>query len=313
MEISAECVNDVVVLLGQMKQMNMPDLLDQRISRHQREEGLSWGWVLCIWLAYAVSQGDHRKLSVRDWIRQTHETLELVTGLEIRELDFTDDRLTIALRHLSEDEWWNQIEQDLARSLVRIYNLPQETLRADATTVSGYREGAEDSLWQFGHSKDDPTLRQVKVMMSVLDPLGLPIAMDVLAGQNADDGLYIPVLSRTLAYLPGKGKLVVGDCKLSALATRAYLQAQGQLYLTPLSQVGEVAKQMASWIEAGVALGKSANTVVVEDEEGTHEIARGYEFTRWCTSGEQSWEERVLVVQSLAWALAEPTPFGKTA
>ncbi len=78
--MSAECVNDGVVLLGQMKQMNMPDLLDQRLRRHQREEGLSWGWVLCIWLAYAVSQGDHRKLSVRDWMRQTHETLELVTG-----------------------------------------------------------------------------------------------------------------------------------------------------------------------------------------------------------------------------------------
>jgi transposase len=151
MEIEAENVNDVVVLLGWMKQMNLPDVLDQCIRRHGGEEGLSWGWVLSIWLAYVVSQGDHRKLAVRDWIRQTRETLELATGLEIRELDFTDDRLTIALRHLSGDEGWNHIEQDLGRSLIRIYNLPQETLRADATTVSGYREGGEDSLWQFGH------------------------------------------------------------------------------------------------------------------------------------------------------------------
>ncbi len=150
MEIEAENVNDVVVLLGWMKQMNLPDLLDQHIRRHQREEGLSWGWVLSIWLAYVVSQGDHRKLSVRDWVRQSHQTLELTTGLEIRELDFTDDRLTIALRHLSEDERWNQIEQDLGGSLIRVYNLPQKTLRADATTVSGYREGGEKSLWQFG-------------------------------------------------------------------------------------------------------------------------------------------------------------------
>ena len=221
MEIGAENVNDVVVLLGWMKQMNLPALLDQHIKRHGNEEGLSWGWVISIWLAYVVSQADHRKLSVRDWIRQTRETLTLTTGLNIHELDFTDDRLTIAWRHLSEDERWNQIEQDLGRSLIRIYDLPQQTLRADATTVSGYREGAEGSLWQFGHSKDDPTLRQVKMMMAALDPLGLPIAMDIVAGQNAEDGLYIPVLSRTLSCFPGKGKLVVGDCKLSALAIRA--------------------------------------------------------------------------------------------
>jgi transposase len=304
MEIDAECVGDVVVLVEQMKQMNLPDLLDQHIRRHQREEGLSWGWVLSIWLAYTVSQGDHRKLTVREWVRQTRETLTFTTGREIRELDFTDDRLTIALRHLSNDERWNQIEQDLGRSLIRVYDLPQETLRVDATTVSGYREGGEDSLWQFGHSKDDPTLRQVKVMMAALDPLGLPIATDIVAGQHSDDGLYVPALSRTLSCLQGKGKLVVGDCKMSATATRAYLQGEEQYYLTPLSQVGEVAKQMPSWIETGVALGERASKVLIVDEEKTEEIARGYELKRWCTYEKQHWEERVLVVQSLAWARA---------
>jgi len=306
MEIEAENVNDVVALLGWMKQMNLPNLLDQHIRRHQREEGLSWGWVISIWLAYVVSQGDHRKLSVRDWVRQTHQTLELTTGVEIRELDFTDDRLTIALRHLSGDEWWNRIEQDLGGSLIRVYNLPQKTLRADATTVSGYREGGEKSLWQFGHSKDDPTLRQVKMMMAALDPLGLPIAMDIVPGQNADDGLYLPVLKRALSCLQGKGKLVVGDSKMSAAAIRAYLQAQRQYYLTPLAQVGEVAKQMPRWIEEGIALGESGTKVLVTDEEGTQqEIAWGYELKRDCSWEEQMWEERILIVKSLAWAQAQ--------
>ncbi len=34
-------------------------------------------------------------------------------------------------------------------------------MRLDATTVSGYHAGGEDSLFQFGYSKDDPTLKQV--------------------------------------------------------------------------------------------------------------------------------------------------------
>jgi transposase len=305
MEISAECIDDVVFLLGKMKQMNLADLLDGHIKRHQCEEGLSWGWVICIWLAYVVSQGDHRKLTVRDWIRQTRETLALATGLEVRELDFTDDRLTIALRHLSQDEWWNAIEQDLGRSLIRVYNLAQETVRVDATTVSGYREGGPDSLWQFGHSKDDPTLRQVKLMMATLDPLGLPAALEIAAGQHADDGLYIPVLSRVLSYFPEKGKLVVGDCKISAVAIRAYLQVKGQFYLAPLAHVGEVAKQMDSWIATGVAMGAKATKVMIGEGEETEEIAQGYELKRQCSDAGQIWEERVLVVKSYAWALAQ--------
>jgi transposase len=305
MEINAECMSDVVLLLGQMKQMGLPELLDERIRRHPRVKGLSWGWVISIWLAYIVSRGDHRKLTVQDWVKGMRETLEQATGLEIREADFTDDRLTIVLHHLSGDELWNQIERDLAQHLIRVYDLPQETVRVDATTVSGYREGGEDSVWQFGHSKDNPNLRQIKVMMSALDPLSFPLALQQVSGQHADDGLYIPILEQTFRYLQRKGLLVVGDCKMSAVAIRAYLQDAGQYYLTPLSQVGEVASQMAAWIEAGVVLGADTIKVLVRDEKGTHEIARGYEVKRSCTHEGQTWEERVLIVQSYAYAEAQ--------
>jgi transposase len=305
MEMGAECMSDVVLLLGQMKQMSLPDLLDHRISKYQREQRVSLGWVICIWLAYIMSKGDHRKVSVQDWVRGMRETLKQATGLEIREADFTDDRLTLALQHLSGDELWNQIEQDLSQHLIRVYDLPQETVRVDATTVSGYREGGEGSLWQFGHSKDNPNLRQIKMMMSVLDPLGFPTALQLVPGQHADDGLYIPILEQTFRYLQRKGLLVVGDCKMSALAIRAYIQAAGDYYLTPLSQVGEVASQMASWIETGVVKGEDLSKVLVCDEEGTHEIARGYEVKRFCTHEEQTWEERVLIVRSFAFAEAQ--------
>lgn len=305
MEMSAECMSDVVILLEQMKQMSLPDLLDHRIVKYQREQRVSLGWVICIWLAYIMSKGDHRKVTMQDWVRGMRETLKQVTGLEIRETDFTDDRLTIALQYLSGDELWNQIERDLGQHLIRVYDLPQETVRVDATTVSGYREGGEGSIWQFGHSKDNPNLRQIKMMMSVLDPLGFPTALQLVPGQHADDGLYIPILEQTFRYLQRKGLLVVGDCKMSATAIRAYIQAAGDYYLTPLSQVGEVASQMQAWIEAGVAKGEDLSKVLVCDEEGTYEIARGYEMKRFCTYAGQNWEERVLIVQSHAYTEAQ--------
>jgi transposase len=42
---------------------------------------------------------------------------------------------------------------------------------------------------QFGHSKDDPTLRQLKVGLATLDPLGWVVARSVVAGDRADDPL----------------------------------------------------------------------------------------------------------------------------
>src|SRR5437879_5845288 len=134
----------------------------------------------------------------------------------------------------------------------RVYALEEQPIRVDATTVSGYREGGEDSLWQFGPSRDDPTLRQIKAMMATLDPLGLPLALEVVSGEQADDRLYVPTIDRVLACLGRTGLLFVGDSKMSALATRAHLQGHGQYYLTPLALVGETAQQMPGWIQAGV-------------------------------------------------------------
>ena len=44
---------------------------------------------------------------------------------------------------------------------------------------------SEDGLFQFGYSKDRrPDLPQLKVMLSALDPLGLPVATQIVLGQR---------------------------------------------------------------------------------------------------------------------------------
>jgi len=300
LSITTERIDDFVVLLRLMHQMELPGILDRHLPRHWLQQGLSWGWTASIWLAHIVSQGDHRKLTVRDWVRQAHSTLEQVTGLDIRETDFTDDRLTIVLRHLSDATRWQAIEQELGEHLVRVYELEEQPIRVDATTVSGYRDGGEDSLWQFGHSKDDPTLRQIKAMMATLDPLGLPLALEVVSGEQADDRLYIPMIDRVLRCLGRTGLLFVGDSKMSALATRAHLVAHEQYYLTPLALVGETAQQMPHWIETGVAQGHALTEVQSDDEQQV--LAQGYEVSRACVCEGLTWQERVLVVRSHAYA-----------
>src|SRR3990172_3614544 len=117
--ITTERVDDFVLLIKVMMRLGLPEILDRNIPRHWLQEGLSWGWVATIWLAHILSQGDHRKLTVRDWVQQAHETLEGVTGLSIRETDFTDDRLTLVLKALSRAASWQAIEQDLGQHTIR--------------------------------------------------------------------------------------------------------------------------------------------------------------------------------------------------
>jgi transposase len=83
--------------------------------------------------------------------------------------------------------------------------------------VSGAHEVTEGGLAQFGHSKDDPPRPQIKVMIGALDPLGMPLATDVLSGERADDGLYIPLIQRIRTGLKTSGLLFVGDCNVSSL------------------------------------------------------------------------------------------------
>jgi transposase len=79
-------------------------------------------------------------------------------------------------------------------------------------------------------------LPQLKVAASALDPLGLPVTCVVVAGNTADDPLYIPEIQKVHRSFGTGGKTFVGDCKMAALATRAYLVNSGDFYLCPLSE-----------------------------------------------------------------------------
>jgi transposase len=130
-------------------------------------------------------------VSVETYLKGMHHTLSHLTAQVIAPLDFSDDRLSHLLAHLSQPTYWHQIERDLKARSIEVYALSQDVIRCDATTVSGAHEVTTGGLVQFGHSKDDPTRPQIKVMMGSLDPLGMPLATDVLSGERADDGLYL--------------------------------------------------------------------------------------------------------------------------
>lgn len=302
--ITTERIDDFPLLLDTMQRLDLPAILDRHLTRHGLQQGLSWGWIATIWLAHILSEGDHRKLPVQAWVRQAGETILRITGLSaLTEWDFTDDRLALVLRRLSHPLTWAALETELGRNILRVYQLRPERVRLDTTTVSGYHAGAEDSLLQFGHSKDDPTLRQVKVMVAALDPLGLPLVTEVVAGHQADDPLYVPAVDRVLQIVDGVGLLFVGDCKMSALATRAHIAHLNQQYLCPLALTGETGQDLPVWIAAASDGEHPLESVYTEDDQGERRLlAEGYAFERRVfavvADGEHTWNERVLVVRS---------------
>src|SRR6058998_2005691 len=301
--IITERIDDVAFLIGQMVTMGLPEVLDRPIPRHWTQRGLSWGWTAVIWLAYIVTEGDHRKVSMETYLQGMQHTLSHLTAQRIEPLDFSDDRLSHLLKHLSKKAYWHAIEHDLNERSIEIYDLAQNVIRCDATTVSGAHEVTEGGLVQFGHSKDDPTRPQIKVMMGSLDPLGMPLATDVLSGERADDGLYIPLIQRIRTGLKTSGLLFVGDCKMSALETRAYIAGHQHVYLSPLPLTGATAEAMDAWITEGVAKGETGELErIFRTNDRGHEVlaAEGYEFERTCCAqgGEEEWTERVLVVRS---------------
>ena len=305
--IITERVDDVALLIGQMITMGLPEVLDRHIPRHWTQRGLSWGWTAVMWLAHILTEGDHRKVAVEVYIKGMHHTLSRLTAQVIQPLDFSDDRLSHLLNHLSKPKYWHQIERDLNERSIEVHALPQAVIRCDATTVSGDHDVTDGGLLQFGHSKDDPTRPQLKVMMGSLDPLGMPLATDVLSGEHADDGLYIPLIKRIEAGLSHTGLLFVGDCKMSALGTRAYVVGRQHVYLSPLPCTGTTAKAMVDWISAGMEKARNGaleRVFRLNHREEEVLAAEGYEVERTCCleDGDVPWRERVLVLRSPAHA-----------
>jgi len=305
--IITERVDDVALLIGHMVKMGFVEVLDRHIPRHWQQRTLSWGWTAVLWLASILTEGDHRKVSVEVYIQGMQHTLSRLSGQAITPLDFSDDRLGHLLKHLSKPTYWHEIERELNTRSLEVHALSPEVIRCDATTVSGTHEVRDGGLVQFGHSKDDPSRPQIKVMMGSLDPLGMPLATDVVSGQRADDGLYIPILERIRTGWQTPGLLFVGDCKMSALETRAYLARHQDYYLSPLPLTGATAAAMAAWIGEGIAKDRDGTLERLvrrnhRDEEVL--VAEGYELERRCglEEGEAEWTERVFVVRSPAHA-----------
>lgn len=234
--LKVERVDDLPVLLAQVYQMQIPALLDQFYPTHGHWKGdLSFGDVVAVWLTLVVSEGDHCLVHVQPWVEAHLDTLTACFGKPVRPLDFSDDRLADRLDRLADAATWAELETALNGAVLRVYAVDGDRVRLDSTSAKTYAGVSEGGLFQFGHSKDHrPDLPQVKISLSALDALGVPLTTTVVSGNGADDPLYVPEIQRVQATLGAGGKTYIGDSKMGALATRAWIARSGDYDRCPL-------------------------------------------------------------------------------
>lgn len=309
--IRNERVDDIPIIIKQLEKMQVGKLVDKNFSKHGNWQGISIGQVVVVWLAFIITEANHRLSHVEEWAEQRLLTLKGCLEQEVRGLDFSDDRLGQILDKLSEDESWSKYEVEQNQEIIRVYDLKGEKVRIDATTAKGYVEVSEEGLFQFGHSKEGRgDLPQIKINISVLDPLGLPLTTTVVSGEKADDPLYIPEIKKVQKTLEKKGITYIGDSKMSAIETRAYLVKSQDYYLCPLSAVQIPKNELAKILEEVSNGRQELEKIYQQAEEETEKvIAEGFEISQTMSSSIEEkifqWQERRLVVRSLEFARAQ--------
>ncbi|MCO5182145.1 MAG: hypothetical protein M9896_19075 [Candidatus Promineofilum sp.] len=310
-EIRTERVDDVPLLVWQQRVMGIPHIIDEIIQPHGNRQGLSVGWTVAAWLSFIVSQADHRLSYVESWAAEQIGTLQALFPVAVRVQDFTDDRLGDVLSYLSDDASWAAIEAELCRQVMQVYELSPERVHVDSTSAALYHDPEGNPLVRYGMSKDHrPDLAQLKLMLSSLAPMGMPLATLIVPGNRADDGLYLPVIEQTRQVLQRRGLLYIGDSKMEALLTRAGLEAGGDFYLVPLSKKGSQGELLHELLKP-VWTEEQALTDIYAPEPKASEVsdkpkrrlrARAFAVERIqeVEDGPESfdWTERMLVVYS---------------
>jgi transposase len=130
----------------------------------------------------------------------------------------------------------------------------------------------------------------------------------MIAGNRADDGLYVPAYEAAVAVLGRRDLLFVGDSKMAALATRAHLADQKSAYLCAYRAPHLSAAEFSLWIEEALSHQEQWQTIDSLDT-ATGELIPVADI--YCQQREQSWffeasyrdfdwDERVLLVRSRA-------------
>jgi transposase len=308
-----ERVDDIPLILAELQKSKLAELLTEQMPDHGNWKGVDSGTVAVIFLTYVLSCADHRTSHVEDWLSQRiHMMRACIDKPTLKSLDLTDDRLGILLDKYSNDEQWNKFESAHNQRLIQVYDLDLQNnpIRLDAMITQSHREAGGD--FQLGYSKQHRAdLPQIKTMLASVDPFAVPLCSLTVAGNEADDGLYLPVIEELHKTLSITNQLFVGDSKMGSIDNRAGIHALNHYYLTPLSKVQCSLSQLERYLSAKP---KELQILQTQDKDGKPVVkATAFEITESVSSSEASltWKERRIIVYSPTYGQSQTEKLNK--
>jgi transposase len=311
-QTTSERVDDLPVILDWLRTMRIAEIMDERLEpAHKNRKGLSYGQLSVLFVAYVVTQSDHRLSHVEEWVRGHHRTLAALSGWSIGDKDASDDRLADLLSVLGGSDELGPMEESMGRHVVQAYALPTDVARCDSSSFSVYHEsdnGAADvPMLHYGYSKDHrPDLLQYRQAFGTIDPVGLPLVSATLPGNGADDSMYYPFWQGLVSALGHRNFVYIADAKAASYENRARLSRAQGLYCFPVPLTGQIPERLKQWV--------LAPPVPVEHillpQQSSEEIpaCQGFEVSL-CTFWQAApgteryqWHERYLVIRGEALA-----------
>lgn len=304
-----ERVDDLPLILTWLLNMHVSEIIDEIWLAHGRWEGLSYGRLALLFVAYIIHQRTHRLMKMEGWLNDHRTVIEQVTKWPIRPKEATDDHIGLLLDELGySEEKGVTLQQRLGEHIIQAYELPTDIARYDTTSFNVHHaipEAGEPQreLLRFGHSKDNqPSLLQFKQGLGTLDPAGVPILTQTLSGEVADDGLYLPAWQQMCVTLHRTDFLYVADCKAAAIQTRAGITSRQGFYLFPVPMTGET----PTWLheQSGQAVTQEIFLPHVLDKSGQPKVlGKGFTVMRPMShplpdQNVVTWEEQWFVTRS---------------
>jgi transposase len=332
MNIKHESIADIPLIIGFCKRLGLESMINHNLNTHGNQSGLSNGQLVVGWITHILTQNNHCKSPVEEWVQKHKLTLQALLNSNITDTDFEDCRLSRLLEKFADNSRWENFESTFYRNSISIFQLDtktpehfkecppsedgiKQTIKVDSTTAYGHHEVVEDGIMQRGWSKDHRSdLPQLKIMASVQGSTGVQIATEVVPGNKSDDPLYVPILERTRKIIDTTNCLICGDCKMSATYIRANIVKNKEFYLTPLQLSSNTKDLLNNLIEKIVNEDQNAELIFDRDVGGNQKIiGAGFEIQRTQIykndDEENKWEERVMLIRSYDHAKQEISRF----
>ena len=248
MTVKVEEIDQIPMIAHMIKNMRVDILIDKIWPVHGNHQGLTHGQLAILFIIYVIHMLNHRFSYMEEWVIKHKTVLEEVTGWKIGDKDATDDMICALVGRLGgNDAKLMEFQRSHGQHIISAYELPTGCARYDTTSVNVHHstENNVKGILNFGHSKDNrPDLLQFKQGLGTLDPAGVPLLTETMAGNCADDTRYVPVwreMSRTIGHTEF---LYVADCKAASLENRAVIDQENGFYLFPLPMTGTVPEEL---------------------------------------------------------------------